>query len=689
MDRIPWLVSRITDSQMPSGAVCGSYGVHTNGEDWQSTACGIMALACVDQALYQGRINSACYWLRGTQDAASGGWVYSDGTHYPEVGGENTRGLYFGQASVEETWSRYSSSPVLTGSSVQDGCVIKDGSTYKMWYWLRDDQTIWYADSADGISWANKQQVLTKSGGETMIVEGPAVIKDGPTSYKMWYSGRDSSGKETIRYATSTDGLAWSKVLDGANPKKVLNVGGTGAWDSFKLRDPWVIDDAGTLKMWYAGCSVWPMFKIGYATSTDGGTTWTKHASNPVYSGTVGGWDGFQVYGPSVVKDGSTYHMYYSGTDANMSQVWSTGYATSGDGITWAAGARNPVLVPDVLDSLDFPSVMNDGGTWKMWYSQPYPPSGAYGIFYATLGTSTELYLSPAVASIPNNNATTKTFTVTLANAVNLYGYQYVVTFDATKLEATAAVTDTSFFDGSVVNGWNATIDNGAGKVRFAMTRMSPDAAVNGSGTLATVTFRSKTGSPTGTCRITFSQTPPEEVKLGDVEGNSLPVFITHAWLTLYGTGNLQGTVDLQGRADESGAQVQALNASGYVATTSINAAGAWSFTGIPAGEYQVNIEMERYLDARKGDFATWDLVQVNAGATTTLSKVKLLGGDCNGTIDDDVINILDIVTIGGVFGTVATPTTRPDINADLTVNILDLVLAAGNYTLSSPVPWP
>ena len=55
------------------------------------------SLARVDQSANQGSINTACYWLGVTQDI-SGGWVYSSsGNHYPEIGGEATAALSFGQ----------------------------------------------------------------------------------------------------------------------------------------------------------------------------------------------------------------------------------------------------------------------------------------------------------------------------------------------------------------------------------------------------------------------------------------------------------------------------------------------------------------------------------------------------------------------------------------------------------------
>jgi hypothetical protein len=52
------------------------------------------------------------------------------------------------------------------------------------------------------------------------------------------------------------------------------------------------------------------------------------------------------------------------------------------------------------------------------------------------------------------------------------------------------------------------------------------------------------------------------------------------------------------------------------------------------------------------------------------------------------VIDVGDLALIGGAFGNSVTPDTGADVNADGVINILDLVLAGGNYGLSSPQPW-
>jgi len=92
---IPGLLLILDACQYPSGAYSYCYGANLNDEDWQSTAYAVMALGNLNAYTYRNEIALAVSWLESTQDPASGGWVYSDGSHYPEVCGENLAALYF------------------------------------------------------------------------------------------------------------------------------------------------------------------------------------------------------------------------------------------------------------------------------------------------------------------------------------------------------------------------------------------------------------------------------------------------------------------------------------------------------------------------------------------------------------------------------------------------------------------
>ena len=251
--------------------------------------------------------------------------------------------------------------------------MIKDNSTYKMWYVGHDgtNTRIGYATSNNGTSWtkyaSNPVLNLGASGTwDDTNLQYLTVIKDEST-YKMWYSGHDGT-KWRIGYATSSDGISWTK--HASNP--VIDLSTPGAWDDEGLLVNEVIKDGSVYKIWYSG-SDGTNWRIGYATSSDG-MSWTKHASNPVLNiGAGGTWDDLHAYLSSVLKDiDGTYKMWYSGHDGSNVRF---GYASSNDGISWTKYASNPILDHGADGTWDdvhlyFPSVIKDnGGFYKMWHS--------------------------------------------------------------------------------------------------------------------------------------------------------------------------------------------------------------------------------------------------------------------------------------------------------------------------------
>ncbi|MDH4208811.1 MAG: hypothetical protein OEV76_08050, partial [Anaerolineae bacterium] len=253
------------------------------------------------------------------------------------------------------------------GLSVSSPTVISDSGTLVMWYhgrglsWYGWGSSLGYADSTDGVNW-------TEYSGNPVLEPGDpgewdsayrgqvAVLEDGGV-YKMWYSGGPFSGPWQVGYATSNDGLEWD--IYAGNP--VLEAGGPGSWDESECDGPWVIKDGATYKMWYYGCNAdYSVCSIGYATSPDG-VNWTKDAGNPVLEPTSGEWDESGIAWPRVIKNGSTYEMWYH-SDGQL------GYATSSDGVNWTKYAGNPVL-SETWDggTVGLSSLLLDGGTYRMW----------------------------------------------------------------------------------------------------------------------------------------------------------------------------------------------------------------------------------------------------------------------------------------------------------------------------------
>lgn len=117
---------------------------------------------------------------------------------------------------------------------------------------------------------------------------------------------------------------------------------------------------------------------------------------------------------------------------------------------------------------------------------------------------------------------------------------------------------------------------------------------------------------------------------------------------------------------------------------------GSFSFPNLPDGTYTLRARYPGYVDAVKNGFGiSSNALNLSAGTST------LKGGDVNG---DNVVNILDIGSIISRFGAsgvaVRSASTScgadeaADINDDGLVNISDLAIAAGNWTLVGPTPW-
>jgi predicted GH43/DUF377 family glycosyl hydrolase len=178
--------------------------------------------------------------------------------------------------------------------------------------------------NAYGVNWTKYESnlVLPLGGSwEAIYVGYPSVIKDDSATpdkrYKMWYGGCQAYevGLWRIGYAYSSDGINWTKYEN--NP--VLDLGANGEWDDVYVEEPSVILDGGTYKMWYAGYDG-SNIRIGYATSLDG-ISWTKSTSNPVLDlGADGEWDDVRVSNSSVILDGGTYRMWYTGNDGTYSR---------------------------------------------------------------------------------------------------------------------------------------------------------------------------------------------------------------------------------------------------------------------------------------------------------------------------------------------------------------------------------
>lgn len=285
-------------------------------------------------------------------------------------------------------------------ASVAYPFVLREGPTsYKMWYTGNSGNhvSILLAESADGLHWTKRGVVMDMSNG----AGSPFVLKIG-SRYEMWFTvvnwGGSAIGyRDQIYNATSKDGVTWT------NATLALDTGTAGGWDADTVSQPWIVrDGAGLYRMYYGGWNDAAQVRIGVATSSDL-SHWTRYGGNPVLTwGASSDWDAAGVATPSLLF-GTPWVMYYYGRqNATLGQL---GRATSTDGYTWSKSAANPVIVsepspawddsgvssPDLLNSSFAPGLYfsgSDGTYTRIGLYSFAPPPPPPSVFSGT-------YLSP------------------------------------------------------------------------------------------------------------------------------------------------------------------------------------------------------------------------------------------------------------------------------------------------------
>ncbi|MFP5286281.1 MAG: hypothetical protein ACLGI9_11130, partial [Thermoanaerobaculia bacterium] len=105
-----------------------------------------------------------------------------------------------------------------------------------------------YATSRDGVAWEGHDPPCVEPHGEDEYAVGrPCVFKERGL-YRMWYSRRSFSKPYAMGYAESADGLTWERKDDLVG----LSRSETG-WDSEMVCYPCVVDAGGNRYMFYNG----------------------------------------------------------------------------------------------------------------------------------------------------------------------------------------------------------------------------------------------------------------------------------------------------------------------------------------------------------------------------------------------------------------------------------------------------
>ncbi len=201
--------------------------------------------------------------------------------------------------------------------------VLKRGSVYHLWYTgqAKGHSAIGYATSSDGLSWRRmtRQPVLSAiAPWEKVAVMCPHVLwDDSARLFRMWYSAGDQYEPDAIGYATSPDGLTWTK--NPANP--VFRPDANSPWEQHKVTGVQVEQHGGWYVIFYIGFRDVDHAQIGLARSRDGLSHWERHPANPIIRPGKDQWDHDACYKPFAIFKGQRWLLWYNGRHGNVEQI--------------------------------------------------------------------------------------------------------------------------------------------------------------------------------------------------------------------------------------------------------------------------------------------------------------------------------------------------------------------------------
>jgi len=249
-------------------------------------------------------------------------------------------------APVDTTagWVKYGQNPVLGGQygTCFDIAVLRENGGYRMWVSWRPQRSIALVESRDGLDWSAPEIVLPPA--PTFWEEDinrPVVLKraDG---YHMWYTGQAKGKHSWIGYATSPDGLTWTK--HAANP--VFAGAPAIAWEQERATACQVVRHGDWHLMFYIGFRDIHHAQIGVARSRDGITHWERHPENPIIRSGTGKWDDDACYKPYTIFDGTQWLLWYNGRRECLEQIGVAIHQGEDLGFPAAPAAAAPVLEP-------------------------------------------------------------------------------------------------------------------------------------------------------------------------------------------------------------------------------------------------------------------------------------------------------------------------------------------------------
>ena len=189
---------------------------------------------------------------------------------------------------------------------------------------------------------------------------------------RVYFSGRDTENRSIISYA-EIDLKSPSSEPKFSGP--VLGLGALGCFDDNGVSPSWLVDDGGRKWLYYIGWNQGSTVRMhlygGLAVSDDGGETFQRYSRAPLLERSND--EPYLNTAPCVMNDGGTWRMWYtSGVDWVHRDLprYNIKYAESKDGLNWKR--TNTVCIDFATqgeNALARPCVRKEDGVYKMWFS--------------------------------------------------------------------------------------------------------------------------------------------------------------------------------------------------------------------------------------------------------------------------------------------------------------------------------
>jgi len=212
---------------------------------------------------------------------------------------------------------------------------------------------------------------------------------------EWWKSDEEKKQQEAANAPQDKASTGGAATPTRSGYTTLLNCDSSESWDMFNSQvikvgdgfkkmfwgDPSVLKEGDSYRMWFTGGNFKGLnhVRVYHAKSKDG-KEWEIETTPIVREGPSGSWDDERTETPSVIKVGNTYHMYYTGFKTGDPVArFNIGHATSKDGLKWEKDPKNPVLRNH-----------DDFATWGLYYvAEPgvvYNPKDK--LFYLYYGTA-------------------------------------------------------------------------------------------------------------------------------------------------------------------------------------------------------------------------------------------------------------------------------------------------------------